>query len=110
MVMPGSARGWASCTQRLPSRWNPLWQTTSVGLAGRFAGGLALVAFGFGASHLPLRVFSVVPTGHRQTLLTSTLPPVQLNGEAPQAPAAIASGAQHCPFTSVEGGEQATFG
>jgi hypothetical protein len=41
-------------------------------------------------------------------LLTRTLPPVQVNGEAPQVPAATASGAQHCPFTSVEGGEQAT--
>jgi hypothetical protein len=77
-------------------------------LAGRFAGVFVFVAVGFGASHLPLLVFSVVPAGHRQTLLTRTLPPVQVNGEAPQVPAATASGAQHCPFTSVEGGEQAT--
>jgi hypothetical protein len=55
-------------------------------------------------------MFSVVPEGQRQALLTSTLPPVQANGETPQEPAATASAAQHRPFTSIEGGEQATFG
>jgi hypothetical protein len=114
MVMPGSARGWASCTHRFPSRWNPRWQTISVGLAGDLTGVFGVVfafaAAGFGASHLPLLMFSVVPEGQRQALLTSTLPPVQANGETPQEPAATASAAQHRPFTSIEGGEQATFG
>jgi hypothetical protein len=110
MSSPGTACGWGSCTQRLPSRWNPFWQTISFGLAGVFTGAFVFVAAGFGVSHLPLLVFSVVPAGHRQTLLTSTLPPVQLNGDTPQVPAATASGVQHCPFTRTEGAGQLEIG
>jgi hypothetical protein len=102
------ACGLASATQRPPSKWNPFWQTISFGLAGIVFGFVVVFAFGAAGGGAP-QVSRVICSFVQHVLpsLLGNKPAGQLlggGGGAPQVPAATASAAQHCPFTSVEGG------